>query len=113
MNDTTHTITAAIPGFSIPTGARGVLVVDNGDGTFTMNPVAHGKSVLDVRTELLDHLSSFPCSDEWLHEMRDYCDARLQARAQARGTGGIAIARAERRWEIAHVQAFAPLSFVA
>lgn len=109
MNTTRQMLKAAIPGFSVPAGARAVLVADEGDGTFSMWPVHQGESVLDIKTGLLDHLSSSPQSDEFLRELHDYCASRLAAREEARRTGGVVIARKHGLWEIAHVSMFAPV----
>lgn len=109
MKDTTQPLTTAIPGFAIPPGARAVLVTDAGEGKFTMHPVEHGKSLLNIQRDLQDHLSAYPLTDEWLEDLRDYCESRLAARAEAKATGGIVIPRKHGRWEIAHVNAFAPV----
>lgn len=110
MKDITQALTAAIPGFVIPPGARAVLISDAGDGKFEVRPVEQGKSLLNIRTELLDHLNAYPHTDEWLEDLRDYCESRLAARAEAQRTGGVVIPRKHGRWEIAHVQAFHPLT---
>lgn len=107
MKDTTQPLTTAIPGFSIPLGARAVLVTDAGEGKFSMHPVEHGKSLLNIQRDLQDHLSAYPLTDEWLEDLRDYCESRLAARSEAKATGGVAIHRKHGRWEIAHVNAFA------
>ncbi len=109
MNATPKTLKTAIPGFSIPAGARAVMVTDEFDGTFSVKPVEHGKSVLNVQTELFDHLNAFPVSDEFLLELMNYCASRLEARTEATRTGGTAIARKQGLWEIAHVQMFQPV----
>lgn len=109
MKDTTQPITAAIPGFSIPPGARAVFVTDAGDGKFELRPVEHGKSLLNIRHELLDHLNSYPHTDEWLEDLRDYCSSRLAARAEAEQTGGFVVPRMHGRWEIVHASVFTPL----
>lgn len=95
-------VTIAIHGFSIPAGARAVLVTDAGDGKFTVHPVAHGKSILNVQTEILDHVNSFPHSDAWLQDLRDCCIARLAARAAVKSTGGLAVPLDDgRSWDVA------------
>lgn len=106
MKDTTQPLTTAIPGFSIPTGSRAVLVTDAGEGKFTLHPVEQGKSLLNIQRDLQDHLSAYPLTDEWLEDLRNYCESRLAARAEAKATGGIVIPRKHGRWEIAHVPAF-------
>ncbi|PWB21310.1 hypothetical protein DCO45_02630 [Comamonas sp. JNW] len=85
------------------------MVTDEFDGTYSVKPVEHGKSVLNVQTELFDHLSAFPVSDEFLQEIMDYCAGRLAARSEAKRTGGTAIARRHGLWEVAHVQMFQPV----
>jgi hypothetical protein len=108
MNFNTTPSTVAIPGLTIPSGARAILVAEAQDGKFTTTPVNYGQSVVNLRTELLDHLTAQPYSDEMLLELRDYCDARLQARADAKACGGIAIQRAARTWEVTHIPSIYP-----
>lgn len=86
----------------IPAGARAVLVTPDGNGGFTQQPVSHGESVLNLKKDLLSHLTDFPHSDAWLEELRDYAEARLEARAAARGTNGLAIQRGKRAWQVIH-----------
>lgn len=109
MNDNTQPVTTAIPGFAIPPGARAVLVTDAGEGNFTLHPVEHGKSMLNIRTELLDHLNAYPHTDAWLEDLRDYCASRIAARGESRATGGVVIPRQHGRWEIVHAQMFQPV----
>lgn len=85
----------AIQGLTVPPLARALLVTDQGDGTFQIQPVAHGKSVIDLRTELVDHINSYPHSDEWLIQLIDCCTSRLAARAAVRATGGLSMPRGD------------------
>lgn len=89
-------MTVVIPGFSIPPGARAVLITDAGDGRFAVHPVAHGKSLLNLHTELIDHINDYPHSDAWLNELLNCCNSRLAARAAARTTGGLALPQADK-----------------
>lgn len=106
MNFNTAPKTIAIPGLSIPEGARAILVTEAPDGNFTTTPVQYGQSVVNLKTDLIDHLTAQPYSDEMLQDLRDYCDARLQARREAKATGGIALQMHPGRWEVAHVNSF-------
>ncbi|MDP4076250.1 hypothetical protein [Acidovorax sp. A1169] len=103
MNDSTTPAPVAIPDFGIPPGARAVLVTDAGSGNFNLKPVPHRASVVDIERDLTEHLDNMPYSDEWLMNLRAYVDRRLQARAEARGTGGVAMARGD-GWNILHTQ---------
>lgn len=75
-------------GIEIPDGARAVLVSRNVDGSYRQMPVSPSSSVLDLHTELLNHLNEYPYSDEWLIELRDFVEAKLQARQSARKVDG-------------------------
>lgn len=91
-------------------GIRAVMLVRGDGGSLELHPVARGKSVLDLRTELLDHLNAQPLEDEFIAELRDWAEGREAARAEARRTGGFVIPRARGQWQIAHVPAFAPVA---
>lgn len=87
------------------TGApRAVLVSIDQDGQLHHEPVADGQSVLNIETELHDHLSSRPFSTEFLESLMDYCAGRLAARAEAKATGGVSMPRSH-GWDIVHVVA--------
>lgn len=103
MKDSTNIPAAAIPGLHIPADARAVLVSHGPNNTFHVQPVEYGQSVLNIRTELLDHLNAYPHSTEWLEDLRDYCNSRLDARADAVRTGGVVLPREHGRWEIVHI----------
>lgn len=63
---------------------RAVLVTRNHDGSMRRTPVGREDSVLDVERDLLKHLGEMYVTDEWLVEVRNYCDGRLKARQDAR-----------------------------
>lgn len=77
-----------------PAAPRAVLVSMDLDGgkTLRYQPVKGPHSVLNIKTELLNHLADYPFSDAWLLELRDYVDQRLSARADARARGEPAFA---------------------
>lgn len=106
MKDNTNIAVAAITGLHIPADARAVLVSHGPNDTLHVQPVEYGQSVLNIRAELLDHLNAYPHSTEWLEDLRDYCNSRLGARADAAKTGGVVLPREHGRWEIVHVNAF-------
>ena len=99
-------ILAALTGTNAP---RALLVSLERNGELELTPVDHGQAVVNLDTELHDHLSAAPRSTEWLLALRDYCDNRLAARAEAHATGGFTMPRADGGWNIAHVNAFEPL----
>jgi hypothetical protein len=65
---------------------RAVLVSRNDDGSERRQIVGQRDSVLDIKSDLIKHLNEQPVSDEWLADLRDYCDGRLKARSEARAT---------------------------
>lgn len=81
---------------------RAVLVSLDRTGQLQQQPVGHGQSVLSISTELLDHLDHAPYSTAFLEELRDYCTARLDARAEAKRTGGVSM-RQSSGFAITHV----------
>ncbi len=104
-----HTdIPAAAEALLADPSARAVLVYPDDDGSLALKPVAYGQSIIAIERDLLDHLSARPLNPAFLHELRAYCDSRLEASAQARDTGGFVIPD-DRGWRIAHVGAFQPL----
>ena len=84
---------------------RALLVSIKRDGSLEHVPVVDGKSLLNIETELHDHLSAQPRSDAFLMALRDYCNGRLAARAEARATGGFCIP-VKSGWNILHTAAF-------
>lgn len=82
-----------------PGAPRAVLVRLECDA-LQVTPVAASCSVVDLETDLTDHLSAEPRSDALLIDLRDYCQARLDARAAARTSGGLAVAGAGRTWNV-------------
>lgn len=84
--------------------ARAFLVGVDREGRLEHQRVGHTHSVLDLKTELLSHLSAQPLEEEFLERLRDYCAGRLAARAEAGQTGGVATHAGERRWEIVHTR---------
>lgn len=102
-------LTEALATLQAPGGPRAILVSLGRDGAVHTQPVASGQSVVNITDELIDHLSAYPHTTEWLEVLRDYCAGRLAARDEAKRTGGFVIPRAPGRWDIAHVQAFQPV----
>lgn len=76
----------------LQSGARAVLVAPNhgGQGLCTQ-AIVQGQSVVNLSTELKDHLDSYPFTTEWLTDLRDYLDQRLATRSDAARTGGVAM----------------------
>lgn len=83
-----------------PNAPRALLLSLADDGNLEHCPVDHGKAVLNIETELQDHLSSKPYTTEWLTALRDYCDARLTARAQAVEVGGFITQKPGGGWKV-------------
>lgn len=88
MNNITTRQSAAITGIVIPEGARAVLVFEGDQGELLTQPVTRGKSVLNIETELLDHLDARPFDPAWLKTLADYCTQKIAALEDARGQGG-------------------------
>lgn len=99
MKNATTAIYAAL---TAPQAPRALLVTLDAAGELQWQPVGHDKAVLNIRQDLLSHLTDTPHSTAWLTELRDYLDARLMARAEAAGSGGIAIAHG-RTWNVIHL----------
>lgn len=99
---------AALTG-PILTTPRALIVSLDKDGTLAHKPVGMGQSILNIETELFDHLNSKPIETSFLEELLAYCEGRLAARAEAARTGGFAIPRAKGVWEIHHQNAFTPV----
>lgn len=92
------------------TAPRALLVSLDEDGNLQHQAVGMGQSVVRLETELFDHLNSKPFSDEWIAMLRDYCNGRLAAVAEARSTGGFVTAPEVGVWHINHVPAFQQLT---
>lgn len=75
---------------TFPDDAESVLVRRYGD-EYSEVPITHGMSALNLERDLQSHLNEYPFSDEWLAELRDFIEAKLAARQQAKKNGGIAI----------------------
>lgn len=88
---------------SAPNAPRALLVSLSRDGQLNHQPVARGASVLDIETNLMDHLTDFPCSDAFLEQLRQYCESRLEARRQARVSGGFVYPQPGNVWTIMHM----------
>jgi hypothetical protein len=82
---------------------RAVLVSLDGAGHMVTQAIDCGKSILNLETELQDHLSSRPWDDQFLADLRDYCSGRLAARAEAHASGGVVMPRPSSGWNIVHV----------
>ena len=99
---------AILAALAAPGAPRALLVSVNRRGQLTLDAIEQGQSVMNIETELMDHLNSRPHSDAWLIALRDYCDGRLAARKEASATGGISIPMPG-GWNIAHIAAFESL----
>lgn len=93
-----------------PNAPRALLVTLGSGGQLQQQAVNNGQSVVNLETELQDHLSASPRTTEWLLALRDYIDCRLAARAEAQATSGFCIPRQDGGWNIAHVNAFETLT---
>jgi hypothetical protein len=61
------------------------------------------QSLINLKRDLLHHLNDYPFSDAWLSQLRDYCDARLKARQEAKATGRVMYPSHEFKWEMIDV----------
>lgn len=77
-------------GFDGPRAFLVALDIDDGK-TLRFQPVMNQHSVLDIETELKKHLNEYPHSTDWLEDLRDYIDQRLEARALAKAKGGLSL----------------------
>lgn len=84
---------------TIPEGTRAVLVTRDDNGGYKQSPVENSASVMNLRRDLIAQLNEQFFSDGWLEELRDYVDARLEARQTARVTGGLSVP-GNRRWQV-------------
>lgn len=105
--DAGPTILAALTG---PHAPRALLVSLDRRGQLQHQALEAGQSVVNLRTELFDHLNSAPQTDEYLLALRDYCDCRLAAKARAEATGGFMTPRPDGGWNITHTSVFEPLT---
>jgi hypothetical protein len=69
------------------------------DGHVTRHSVAPDESILNIERDLIAHLNEGPYSSDFLAKLRDYCESRLQARAEARSAGKMVFPQAA-FWEI-------------
>lgn len=83
-NDFTQSTNAVV---QMPEGVRAILVWQESDGTIRTKGVPHDCAVLNVDSDLRKYLDEYPFSDAWLIQLRDYCDARVRARAEAMACG--------------------------
>ena len=75
---------------TFPEDARNLLVRRFGSEYLEV-PIRHGMSALNLELDLQKHLNEYPFSEEWLVDLRDFVDAKLQAMRTARKSGGFAI----------------------
>lgn len=103
MNSSTaiENIKATLSGQNAP---RAILVSLDQNGQLQQQLVANDESILNIHTELIDHLDASPRSTEFLVALRDYATGRLAARAEAKATGGVSMPRPG-GWDIVHVMA--------
>lgn len=83
-----------------PNAPRALLVYLADDGTLKHQPVGQNQSVLNIEAELQDHLSAQPYPREWLIALRDYCNDRLAARAEAAELGGFITQKPGGGWKV-------------
>lgn len=83
-----------------PNAPRALLVYLGAGGLLEHTPVNQGQSLVNIKEDLIDHLNSYPHSDEWLTALRDYCDGRLAARQQRRTSGGISLPTKDGSWNV-------------
>ena len=108
-NSNPNEFVAALSGIDAP---RALMVTLNKDGTLEYMPLLQGQSVLNIRADLIDHLNDYPHTDEWLINLRNYVDERLAARDEAGATGGVCIPKQGGGWNIAHINAFQPVTVI-
>ena len=95
--------TTDIGALEIPDDARGLLITRSyeNDGTYRVTALASPESVLNIKRDLLKHLNEMLIlPDEWLMQLRDYCDNRLAARQVAREKGCVLIPNWQAQWEM-------------
>lgn len=90
---------------------RALLVSLDHKGQLQHEEVGAGQAVVNLHTELFDHLNAAPQTSEFLAELRDYCAGRLAARAEAKACGGFSTPRADGGWNITHTSVFEPFTF--
>jgi len=89
---------------SLPEGVRALLVgVDEETGQLCARPIADGDSVLNIKRDLLKHLNECPHTTEWLEVLRDYCDGRLKARADAKARGSFITPKPLMDWDMTSI----------
>lgn len=81
---------------------RAILVSLDHEGRITHQAIHTGQSIINIETDLQDHLSAQPVSTEFLLNLRDYCDGRLSARAEAKAAGGISLPTKDGIWNVVH-----------
>lgn len=96
---------ATRPTFTIPDGARAVLVYRDHTGELNFQPVARDESVLNIERDLLKHLNESPRSTEWLQVLRAYCDQRLAVREKAQATGCVVTPSPVFDWDMTRLAA--------
>ena len=92
--------TTDIGDLEIPSDARALLVAPAGDGSYQVRAVENGESLLNIKRDLLKHLNEYPHTDEWLTQLRDYCDGRLAAQGAAHEQGRVVVPNWEARWDL-------------
>ena len=99
-NETVTQSAGILAALTEPNAPRAVLVSIDRNGQLSHVPVGNGQSLVDIEHELIDHLNSYPHSDEWLTGLRDYCDGRLTARRKVRETGGVSLPMKDGSWDV-------------
>ncbi|OZI20526.1 hypothetical protein CAL26_23820 [Bordetella genomosp. 9] len=76
---------------------RGVVVFRDFDGNITTQPAEIGDSVLNIKRDLIPHITDQPMPTAWLTELRDYLTERIDARREAQVNGYLIQATADGR----------------
>lgn len=102
MENTSNTVQDAdfMAALTAPDAPRALLVSLDRDGQLELVPVSQGQSLVNIKEDLIDHLNSYPHSDEWLTALRNYCNGRLAAREQCRTSGGISLPTKDGSWNV-------------
>ena len=106
-NGNSNEFVAALSGIDAP---RALLVTLNNNGQLDYRPISQGQSVLNIKADLMNHINDYPHTDEWLTSIRDQIDERMAAGQIAKATGGVCIPRHGGGWNIAHINAFEPVT---
>ena len=73
---------------AVPGAPRALLFSLSAEGQPQYQPLRDEESVLNINTELMQHIEASHKSIQWLTDLRDYLDQRLAARKIVEGVGG-------------------------